>query len=136
LNKLAANISARARNFETQLQFFSDYEDWFILPKQMPDSRTGWLAFALTLSSDAPFNRRELQIYLEKRNIQTRTVFTGNILRQPGFANIPCKKDPQGYPNADAVMKGGMLTACHHGLGPEHIKHIQNCFTEFASNYK
>lgn len=136
LNKLEDNISARAQNFETQLQFFSGYEDWFVLPKQMPDSRTGWLAFALTLSSDAPFDRRELQIYLEKRNIQTRAVFTGNILRQPGFANIPCKKDPDGYPNADAVMKGGMLTACHHGLKTEHITHMQDCFTGFLKAYQ
>ena len=34
-----------------------------------------------------------MQIYLEKNNIQTRVIFTGNILKQPGFRRIICKKD-------------------------------------------
>ena len=136
LKKLDGNLAARARNFKTQLEFFSQYEDWFILPRQMPESTTGWLAFPLTLRPDAPFSRRELQIYLEKRNIQTRTVFTGNILRQPGFANIRCRKTDGGYPNADAVMQGGVLTACHHGLDDKQISHVQNCFSEFAGGYR
>lgn len=135
LGKLDQNIKARTENYQVQLNFFREYEEWFILPRQMPDSNTGWLAFPLTLKPEAPFTRRDLQIYLEKRNIQTRTVFTGNILRQPGFANINCKKDSDGYPNSDAVMKGGMLTACHHGLTPEHLAHIQESFTEFAKRY-
>ncbi len=136
LKKLDANLAARARNFETQLEFFGQYEDWFILPRQMPESITGWLAFPLTLRPEAPFSRRDMQIYLEKRNIQTRTVFTGNILRQPGFANIRCRKTDGGYPNADTVMQGGVLTACHHGLDDKQISHMQNCFADFAGNYR
>ena len=31
--------------------------------------------------------RQKLQIFLEKRGIQTRTIFTGNILRQPMMKN-------------------------------------------------
>ncbi len=136
LKKLENNLLARAHNFETQLNFFSQYENWFVLPQQMPDSQTGWLAFPLTLRPDAPFTRKDLQIYLEKRNIQTRTVFTGNILRQPGFSNINCKRSSDGYVNADAVMQGGMLIACHHGLEPEQVAHMQNCFTDFSKNYQ
>ena len=43
------------------------------------------------MRESAPFIRRDLQIFLEKRNIQTRTVFTGNILRQPGFKHVASK---------------------------------------------
>src|SRR3990167_2853066 len=72
LSKLQYNISVREYAFERHTQFFSSYQDWFILPKQLPGSKTGWLAFALTVKDDAPFTRKELQIFLEKRNIQTR----------------------------------------------------------------
>lgn len=136
LKNLENNLAARIENFERQLDFFSQYEDWFVLPRQMPESRTGWLAFPLTLRPEAPFSRKELQIYLEQRNIQTRTVFTGNILRQPGFANINCKTASIGYANADAVMQGGILTACHHGLSEQQLAHVQHCFSEFASAYQ
>lgn len=134
LNKLGQNIDTRTANFKRMYEFFSQYEEYFILPKQLPDSRTGWLAFAVTIRESAPFIRRDLQIFLEKRNIQTRTVFTGNILRQPGFKKQPHKSAQSGYAEADKVMRGGMLLACHHGLNNEQIAHIMESVTEFIKN--
>ena len=134
LNKLAQNIDTRTANYKRMREFFSQYEEFFILPKQLPNSRTGWLAFASTLRETAPFLRRDLQIFLEKRNIQTRTVFTGNILRQPGFKHQPHKATAGGYPEADKVMRGGMLLACHHGLSDEQISHVMESITEFMQN--
>lgn len=133
LGRLEANIDARERNFAAQSAFFSAYEDWFILPRQIPQSRTGWLAFPLIVRDSAPFKRRDLQIFLEQHNIQTRTVFTGNILRQPGFRDIQRREMSSGYPNADQVMRGGMLIACHHGLGQAELDHIHETFRAFAA---
>jgi CDP-4-dehydro-6-deoxyglucose reductase, E1 len=134
LNKLAQNIDVRTANYLRMREFFSQYEEFFILPKQLPNSRTGWLAFASTLRESAPFIRRDLQIFLEKRNIQTRTVFTGNILRQPGFKHVPNKSAKGGYPEADKVMRGGMLLACHHGLNDAQISHVMESVSEFMKN--
>jgi len=134
LNKLAHNIDTRTVNYLKMRDFFSQYEEFFILPKQLPNSRTGWLAIANTIRESAPFIRRDLQIFLEKRNIQTRTVFTGNILRQPGFKNVPSKVAAAGYPESDKVMRGGMLLACHHGLSDAQISHVMESVTEFIKN--
>lgn len=134
LNKLGKNIDKRESNYSRLRSFFKQYEEYFILPNQLPNSRTGWLAFAVTIRDTAPFIRRDLQIFLEKRNIQTRTVFTGNILRQPGFKNAAHKASKNGYPEADRVMRGGMLMACHHGLSDEQINHIMESVTEFMRN--
>ena len=60
-------------------------------------------------------------------------VFTGNILRQPGFRKIKAKKDKKGYPEADKVMKNGILIACHHGLSKKMINHIHNSINEFIT---
>jgi len=135
LSKLDSNITKRENNFSDLLTFFKDYEDWFILPRQLEGSRTGWLAFALTIKDDAPFSRKEMQIFMEKRNIQTRTVFTGNILRQPGFKHITRKESPNGYPHADQVMRGGILMGCHHGMNTEMLDHIKNSFLDFAKQF-
>jgi CDP-6-deoxy-D-xylo-4-hexulose-3-dehydrase len=136
LGRLRDNIAARQRNFARQLAFFAEYEQWFMLPRQMPDSVTGWLAFPLIIRDDAPFKRRDLQVFFERRNIQTRTVFTGNILRQPGFAKIPCRRNGAGYPNADRVMRGGMLIACHHGLNDKQLEYVHTTFQDFARQYR
>lgn len=135
LAKLDKNIELREKAFSEHMQFFKQFEEWFILPKQLPHSRTGWLAFALTVRDDAPFNRRELQIFLENRNIQTRTVFTGNILRQPGFSKIARRESPQGYSHTDQVMRGGILLGCHHGLTDEMMAHMHDSFEAFAGTH-
>ena len=101
----------------------------------MPGSRSGWLAYPITIKEKAPFSRTQMQIFLEKKNIQTRVVFTGNILRQPGFKNIRAKREKKGYPEADKVMKNGILIACHHGLNNNMINHIHQSIDRFMSKY-
>lgn len=130
LENLQKNIDARVKWFNAQKAFFRQYEEFFILPNQLEGSRTGWLAAPMIVKDTAPFTRTELQIFLEKRNIQTRTVFTGNILRQPGFKNIECKKMAE-YPNADRVMRGGILLACHHGLNQAMMDHVHASVNAF-----
>jgi CDP-6-deoxy-D-xylo-4-hexulose-3-dehydrase len=135
LKKLKTNLRKREINFNLHTKFLKKYSKYFILPKQLPQSKSGWLAYPITITENAPFSRIQMQIFLEKKNIQTRVVFTGNILRQPGFKNIKAKKDKKGYPEADKVMKNGILIACHHGLTRAMIKHIHNSIDEFLLRY-
>ena len=136
LKKLNQNLNKRVENFKIHTSFFrKKFSNYFILPKQLAGSKSGWLAYPLTIKDNAPFNRTEMQIYLEKRNIQTRVVFTGNIIRQPGFKKIRMVKDKNGYPEADKVMKNGILIACHHGLTKKMINHIHRTIEEFI-NFK
>jgi CDP-6-deoxy-D-xylo-4-hexulose-3-dehydrase len=131
LDKLAFNIEQRRQNFARHRAFFQAFEDFFVLPREHDDAETGWLAFPLTIRDGAPFERRELQIYLEERDIQTRVVFTGNILRQPCMAGVAARVTGEGYPRADAVMRGGILLACHHGLTDAQIDYIHECCADF-----
>ena len=133
LRKLAKNLRKREINFKIHTKFFKKYPKYFITPKQLPNTKTGWLAYPVTITESAPFSRTKMQIFLEKKNIQTRVVFTGNILKQPGFKNIKAKIDKNGYPESDKVMKNGILIACHHGLTKKMIKHIHCSIDEFVS---
>ena len=135
LKKLKLNLRKREINFKLHTNFLRKYEKYFILPKQLPGSRSGWLAYPITIKEKAPFSRTQMQIFLEKKNIQTRVVFTGNILRQPGFKNIRAKREKKGYPEADKVMKNGILIACHHGLNNNMINHIHQSIDRFMSKY-
>lgn len=124
LRNLEENIVRREQFFSQHLEFFKQYEEFFILPQQLQNSRTGWLAFPLIIKDDASFTRTQMQTFLEKAGIQTRTIFTGNILRQPGFKHIVRKESKAGYPNADRVMRGGILLGCHHGLSDKMMRYI------------
>ena len=135
LDDLDDNIRIRQKNFQKQTNFFNNYKDFIVTPKQTKNSESALLAYPIIINEESPFSRRDFQIYLEKRNIQTRTVFSGNITRQPGFKNIEMKVSSDGLNNADNIMKGGVLLACHHGLTNEMLSHMHEVCEEFFKKY-
>ena len=135
LKKLAQNIETRQDNFKRQCNFFGEFPKFFTNPQETNGCETAWLAFPLLIKDTAPFTRREFQIFLEERNIQTRVVFTGNILRQPMCKNIKKVVSDEGYPNADTVMRRGVLLPLHHGLTEPMFDRFQETVKEFISKY-
>ena len=131
LEKLKDNIITRQKNFKLQSNFFKKHNKFFYNPQETKNVDTAWLAFPVLIKEDAPFTRKELQIYLEKRNIQTRVVFTGNILRQPMMKNQIYKVLDDGYPNSDSIMRRGMLLPVHHGLTSQMIQRLHSTIDQF-----
>jgi CDP-6-deoxy-D-xylo-4-hexulose-3-dehydrase len=135
LEKLDQNIATRQNNFRRQCDFFAKHDQFFSNPIESSDFFTAWLAFPILIKEDAPFTRKEFQIYLEERNIQTRVVFTGNVLRQPMTSEIKKRVRSDGYPNADAVMERGVLLPLHHGLTESMFTRFHETIDEFISKY-
>ncbi len=135
LKRLPRFKKIRENNFTNLLNFFREYEKFFILPWQDKRVRTQWLAFPLTIKPDAPFTRLEIVTFLEKNNIQTRPVFTGNVLKQPGFKNIKNRAPQKSYANTEDVMKRGFVVGCHHGLENKHINKLKMVFSTFLASF-
>jgi len=133
LKKLGKNIKTRQQNFAIQCEFFDKYKKFFCNPIQETGSNTAWLAFPILISEKSPFTRKEFQIYLEERNIQTRVVFTGNILRQPMCKDINKRVSVNGYPNADAIMERGLLLPLHHGMTEAMFDRLHTTIDAFMS---
>ena len=106
------------------------------MPIQNKNVVTGWLAFPLVIKKNANFSRTDLQIYLENKDIQTRTIFTGNILRQPLMKNIYYKKHSQSHIISDDVMRNGILIGCHHGLRKKDLNRMTYIFKKKLDKYK
>lgn len=136
LKKLPKFLKDRERNYADMYKFFKQYENYFILPNQTPKTKTAWLAFPLIIRDNAPFDRMSLIKFLEENNIQTRPIFTGNILKQPGFQTIANRQIIKDYSNTEQIMRGGFVVACHHGLNKEQINYLKGKFTEFLSKVK
>ena len=136
LKKLNENIRIRNRNFKLLKSFFKKYSNFFNLPEMYEKVITPWLAFPLVIKKNKFFNRKQLQIFFEKNNIQTRTIFTGNILKQP----VMKKKKYMYFKNcnevADDVMKNGILLGCHHGMSIKDVNFICNVFDKFIGKWK
>jgi CDP-4-dehydro-6-deoxyglucose reductase, E1 len=133
LKKLNDNIKIRNRNFSKLISFFRNYSKLFNLPEMYLGVKTPWLAFPLVIKKNKLFSRKELQIHFEKNNIQTRTIFTGNILKQPVMKNKIYKYFKDCNDVADDVMKNGILLGCHHGMSINDVNTICKIFLKFLN---
>ncbi len=132
LKKLSKNISIRNKNFQFLKNFFREYSKYFKLPEFYSNVKTAWLAFPLVIKKNNKFNRRQLQIFLEKNKIQTRTIFTGNILKQPIMKNLRYKKHSKSQSVSNDVMENGILIGCHQGLKYIDLLNITKVFKKFV----
>lgn len=136
LDKLTKFRKTRVHNFSYLRKFFEKYEKFFVLPEQRSDVDTQWLAFPLTIKRDAPFSRLDIVTYLEGNNIQTRPVFTGNILKHPGFKKIPHRMALNKCPVTNEIFERGFIVGCHHGMGRQHLEKLKNVFTSFLETFQ
>ena len=133
LKSLKSNIKNRNYNFDYLKKFFSNFPNYFNLPEQNPNVNTAWLAFPLVIKKNNKFNRRDMQIYFERNKIQTRTIFTGNILKQPAMKKRFYRKHKDCSLVADDVMKNGILIGCHQGLTINDLNYICNTFKKLLN---
>jgi len=137
LKKLPKYKKIRQRNFEALRDFFMPYCDmrWTRRVGFGTHADTPWLAYPLVLDDKAPFTRKQMQIHFEKNGVQVRTIFTGNITRQPVMKNKKWKGEKE-FMTADEVMKNGMLIGAHQGMGEKEVNRIKEVFTSLARKYK
>ena len=125
LKKFTNFSKIRVKNFNLHKIFFSKLDNFFIEPKVHKDIFTNFLAYPIILKKNNLFDRKKLQIYLENKGIQTRPIFSGNILRHPAFKNLISRRNKlNAFENADYIMKNGILIGCHQGLDNAQIKYI------------
>ncbi len=135
LDRLKEFVSSRERNYKYLVRLFQKYSDYFILPVVYKNAHPQWQIFPLTIKKNAPFSRLQLITYLERENVQTRPLATGNILRQPGFKNIPHRLTQKEYPFTDEVMQRGFMIGVHQGLTIDHLSRLTEVVDNFMSKY-
>ncbi len=130
LEKLPGFIAARRRNFERLYEGLKPYEEFLLLPTWSERAEPSWFAFPITVRPSAPFSRRDLTTFLEARNIETRLLFAGNIVRQPGYRNIP-RRTIGPLPNSDLVLRSTFFIGVYPGLDEARIDYVLEVFEEF-----
>ena len=131
LNKFKKFMILRNRNFNLHYKFFEKHSDFFITPRIHRNIKTNFLAYPIILNTKK-FTRKNLQIFLENNNIQTRPIFSGNILRHPAFHKlIKSNKFLNSFKSSDYIMKNGLLIGCHQGLKPRDINFIHIKINQF-----
>jgi CDP-6-deoxy-D-xylo-4-hexulose-3-dehydrase len=124
LRKLPDNRARRQRNFDRYNRWFGDHAGHFQPPRQLQGLDTAWLCYPVLIQPEAGFVRSELQEYLDGHDVDTRTVWTGNVARQPMMRGVKYRFPEDGLPNADAIMERAFLLPCNHGMDDADVEYV------------
>jgi CDP-6-deoxy-D-xylo-4-hexulose-3-dehydrase len=127
LKKLPGFIAARRANFAKLHTALSDLDDIFILPEATPHSEPSWFGFPLGVREHAPATRNQIVRFLESRNIATRLLFGGNLLRQPAYRGIQ-RRVIGDLRNTDFVMNSVFWIGLYPGITQAMIDYMAETF--------
>ena len=137
LKKFKKFSKIRNINFKYHSKFFKKFSDLFIVPKVLPTVSTNFLSYPIIMKENKIFSRKQLQIFLENSGVQTRPIFTGNLLRHPAFKFLNGKNNNVNtFPESDYIMKYGLLIGCHQGLDIKSLDKIHNIIKIFLSKIR
>ena len=123
LEKLPGFTRLRKHNFNRLFEALLPYGDRLILPRSLPGADPSWFSFPITVGKAAGFERNELVSWLEARGIETRMLFTGNILRHPAYRNISCRLAGS-LGNTDRVLEGTFFLGIYPGMTEEKLDYM------------
>lgn len=88
LKKFPSFIERRKHNWERLYNLLIDVQDRIILPSPAENSDPSWFGFLISIRPEAGLTRSEVIKFIENNNIQTRLLFSGNIVKHPCFDEI------------------------------------------------
>lgn len=88
LKKFPSFIEARRHNWSRLHKELEEVSDKLILPEAMENSRPSWFGFLISIRKDSGLERNQIIKYIEEHNIQTRLLFSGNLIKHPCFDQL------------------------------------------------
>lgn len=100
LKKFPSFIKKRRHNWDRLHKALESVQDKIILPVPARNSVPSWFGFLISVRPETGIERNRIAQYLEDHNIQTRLLFSGNLIKHPCFDQIR---------NTDAYRVSGNL---------------------------
>lgn len=133
LKKLPAFTARRQQNWTQLREILEPYEDILILPEAAESSSPSWFGFMITIREESGKSRNKVTGYLEDHGIQTRLLFSGNLILHPCFDTI---RETESYrvvgdlTNTNFIMNNTFWVGVYPGMTTEAIAYIGKTIIE------
>lgn len=133
LKKIPTFIEKRRHNFDRLRSALDCIKDKIILPEAEINSNPSWFGFLITIKPECKKTRNEITKFIEGKNIQTRLLFSGNIIRHPCFNQI---RGTDAYrvsgtlENTDYIMNNTFWVGVYPGMTDEIIDYMSEVIIE------
>lgn len=134
LKKFPSFIERRRHNWQRLRDALAPAADKLILPEACPGSQPSWFGFLLTLRPDSGLSREAVVRYIEGQNVQTRLLFSGDLIKHPCFDEM--RRTGEGYrvvgglENTDYIMENTFWVGVYPGMTDEMIDHMAKVILE------
>ena len=128
LKKFPSFIEKRKANWAFLKEALSGIEG-LILPEPAKNADPSWFGFLLSVKEESGVKRNDLTAFLEKANIQTRLLFSGNLIKHPCFDQI---RGTDAYrvvgelKNTDYIMEHSFWIGVYPGMTKEMLQYMAN----------
>ena len=133
MKKLSSFHADRRLRYSVLKQKFEKYSDKFHVVTATEHAWVSWFAFPVIIKDDAGFSREDLINFFEKKKIQTRPYFAGNILHQPGYTFLTKqeKNKVENFPNANKILRDAFFLGVSPVISFEQIEYIGKMLDNF-----
>lgn len=134
LKKLPLFIKKRAENFNFYLKEFKKYDKYLILPTWDKQAEPCWFGFMMVVRATAPFSRLDFVNFLQANKIETRSLFSGNLLRHPAYSKVK-HRVVGNMENSDLIANNGFWIGVYPGITKKHLTYVAQKFDEFFQKF-
>ncbi len=133
LVKFPGFIERRRHNWDRLYRALEGLQDRLILPQPAPNSVPSWFGFMISVKPESGLKRNDVTRYIEAHNVQTRLLFSGNLIKHPCFDSI---RDTEAYrvagslENTEFVMNNGFWVGVYPGMTDEMIDYMAKVIAE------
>ena len=127
LKKFPFFIERRRHNWDRLHHALECVQDRLILPMPAKNSRPSWFGFLISVKPESGISRNDVTKYIEEHNVQTRLLFSGNLIKHPCFDQI---RDTDGYrvvgtlENTEYIMNNTFWVGVYPGMTDEMIDYM------------
>ena len=135
LKKFPSFVARRRHNFDRLRKALAPVADKLILPEACPNSNPSWFGFLMTCRKGV--DREKVVNYVEEHGIQTRMLFSGNLIKHPCFDEM--RRSGEGYrvvgelTNTDTIMTDTFWVGVYPGMTDEMIDYMAKTIIEAVS---
>ncbi len=133
LDKLEKFINKRKNNFKFLKSNLKSLEEFLILPEAEKESDPSWFGFPITLRENVKISRKDIILELNKQNIGTRLLFSGNITKQPAYIDKKFRVVGD-LKNTDLIMNNTFWIGVFPELNEEKLSFVSNAIKKILKN--
>ena len=133
LKKFPSFIEKRKHNWARLHAALEDIQDKIILPEPAENSDPSWFGFLISVRPETGLNRNDVTKYIESKNVQTRLLFSGNIIKQPCFNEIrgtDAYRVVGNLENSDFVVNNTFWVGVYPGMTDAMIDYMAKAIKE------